>query len=441
METHEIEVGAAGVDEDALLALSRARTVMGPSELLTAVRHLCPPTATLRERSAPGVPEGTVGPVVVLRPPVGRHGEEGGALQQLVDRAAAAVDSDDRDGLRVAAQARAHHDALAKPPGSLGVLEDVGVRLCVLAGACPPPVPRAPAVLVAAADHGAVASGVSAWPSEVTGAMVGACLTGDAAVAVLAERVGVRLQVLDVGVATDVVAPESRSFVRRPVRRGTRDLAHEPPMTLEEAEQAVLVGAGAADALMDEGADLLVTGDLGIGNTTASACLVAALTGEPAERLVGRGAGADDAVMARKRGAVAAALARVRRGDTASQGGEDGLGILASCGGLEHAALVGLMLAGRARRTPVVLDGVTPVAAALVATRVAPGVGRALIAGHRSVEPAAGTGLDALGLHPLLDLRLRLGEGTGGVLAVPLVVAAAAAMVDMGSLGSVAGGA
>ena len=202
-------------------------------------------------------------------------------------------------------------------------------------------------------------------------------------------------------------------------------------MTRKEAARALLVGATTADDLMDEGADLLVTGDLGIGNTTASASLVAAFTGTAATRVVGPGAGADDAVMANKQAAVAAAIARV------AALRDDPLGILAGCGGLEQAALAGLMLAARARRTPVLLDGVTSVAAALVAVRLAPAVGRTLFAGHRSPEPAAGIGLTALGLAPLLDLRLRLGEGTGGVLAVPLVVAAAAAMRDMASLAAV----
>lgn len=202
-------------------------------------------------------------------------------------------------------------------------------------------------------------------------------------------------------------------------------------MSPAEAVAALLTGADRAVELMDDGADLLVTGDLGIGNTTPSTCLVAVLIGRSAGDLVGRGAGADDATLARKRRVVRTAC--VRAADCA----HDPVAVLAECGGLEHAALAGVVLAAAARRVPVLLDGPASVAAALVATALAqPAVG-ACFAGHRSDEPAAAAGLEYLGLSPLLSLGLRLGEGTGGVLAVPLVRSAAAVLTDMALLSEV----
>ena len=455
-DTDVVEVGGGALDDEALMRLARARTVLGPPDLLAAVRHLCTPRATLLEvEEADGDVPGEA-PIVLLRPagaPFADAAVRSAQQSQLaLDRLVRAAADAPAPSAAVVEAARRHLDGLAKPPGSLGALEEVATRLCALAGVCPPPGITAPAVLVAAADHGVVASGVSAWPSTVTAAMVEACLSGGAAAAVFAARVGARLQVLDVGVASDV--GKRPDFVRRPVRRGTRDLLHGPAMTVGEAAEAVVAGADTAAALLDDGADLLVTGDLGIGNTTAGACLVGVLTGAAAEQVVGPGAGATATVLARKHAVVGAVLDRHRRGgvgprpdhrpshvrDSQESQSNNVLGILADCGGLEHAALVGLLLAARARRVPVVLDGVAAVAAALVATRMAPSVHHALFAGHRSSEPAAGVGLAALGLRPLLDLDLRLGEGTGGLLAVPLVAAAADAMTRMATLDAVAGG-
>jgi len=332
-----------------------------------------------------------------------------------------------------AAAARARHDRLAKPPGSLGALEAVGARLAAVAGTCPPPVPARPVAVVAAADHGVHARGVTPWPQSVTAAMVRAMCAGDASVNAIAAAVGAQVAVLDVGVAGPPVEhPRAR---RARVRPGTRDLAAGPAMTREEAARALLAGAGLAEELLGSGCDLLVPGDMGIANTTAGACLVVALTGRAAGELTGRGAGADDATLERKRAVVASAL-DLHRPDAA-----DPLGTLAALGGLEHAALAGAVLAAAAERRPVVLDGLAACAAALAAVAIAPAAAGYLLAGHRSPEPAAGAALDRLGLEPLLDLGMRLGEGTGGLCAVPLVVAAARVLAEVATIAELEPGA
>jgi nicotinate-nucleotide--dimethylbenzimidazole phosphoribosyltransferase len=322
-----------------------------------------------------------------------------------------------------AAAARARQRQLTKPAGSLGRLEELGTRLAAIAGACPPPVPARPVVVVAAGDHGVLDRGVSPWPREVTAAMVGAFCAGRAAVNQLAAVVGAGVVVLDVGVAGEL--PAHPLLVSARVRPGTADLAAGPAMAREEAAEALLAGAALAEAQADAGADLLVTGDMGIGNTTPAACLIAAFTGAPAARVTGRGTGVDDVTLQLKVRVVEAALARH------SPDPGDPLGTLAAVGGLEHAALAGLILAGAARRLPVLLDGVSACAAALAAVALAPAAAGHLVAGHRSVEPGAGVALERLGLVPLLDLGMRLGEGTGALLAVPLVRAAAAALAGM----------
>jgi nicotinate-nucleotide--dimethylbenzimidazole phosphoribosyltransferase len=304
------------------------------------------------------------------------------------------------------------------------------VRLAAMAGQCPPPVPARPAVLVAAGDHGVVAQGVTPWPQAVTGAMVGAMAGGLAAVNAIAGVIGVEVRLLDVGVAVPpppAPGPPAAGPVLRSlnVRRGTADLALGPAMSRQEAARALLAGAEAAGELLDAGADLLLTGDMGIGNTTPAACLVAAFAGRPAAAVTGRGTGIDDATWELKVAVVERALAR-HAPDPA-----DPLGALASVGGLEHAALVGLVLAGAARRVPVLLDGVNANAAALVACAIAARAAGFLIAGHRSVEPGASAALEHLGLVPLVDLRMRLGEGTGALLAVPMVRCAAAVLARM----------
>jgi nicotinate-nucleotide--dimethylbenzimidazole phosphoribosyltransferase len=320
-------------------------------------------------------------------------------------------------------EALLHHDSLVKPPGSLGALERLGAQLTGIAGRCPPPTPINPAVIIAAGDHGVHAQGVTPWPQEITAAMVQVFCKGGAAVNAIAETVGARLAVLDVGVAGKTGRhPRLR---RAWVRDGTADLSIQPAMTQQEAVRAVLAGAGLAEELVASGVDLLVLGDMGIGNTTAAACLIAAFAGQDPATVTGPGASADPAMLARKVKVVTRALTLHRPNPA------DPLGALAAVGGLEHAALVGVILSGAADRVPVVLDGVNADAAGLVAAALCTDVRGYLVAGHRSAEPGATIALAQLGLDPLLDLGLRLGEGTGGLLAVPIVAAAARVLTQM----------
>jgi nicotinate-nucleotide--dimethylbenzimidazole phosphoribosyltransferase len=235
-------------------------------------------------------------------------------------------------------------------------------------------------------------------------------------VCVLARQVGASLRVVDVGVAADL--PDTPSVWARKVAHGTADMTVGPAMTPAEVTQAVEVGITVARDLVDAGARLLVTGDMGIGNTTASAALVSALTGLDPAVVTGRGAGVDDAGLVHK-------IEVVRRAIAVNHAGREPLQALAAVGGLEHAALAGFLLGAAERQTPVVLDGVIAVSAALVARAMAPAAVGYWVAGHRSAEPGASAALEQLGLGPLLDLDLRLGEGSGAVLAVPLVQAAA----------------
>jgi nicotinate-nucleotide--dimethylbenzimidazole phosphoribosyltransferase len=313
---------------------------------------------------------------------------------------------------------------LTKPPGSLGRIEALGAQLAGIAGSDLPPVPHPAAVAVFAGDHGVHAEGVSPWPQDVTAQMVANFLAGGAAINVLARQAGAEVVVVDVGVAGPLGA--APGLIDRKVRPGTADLSRGPAMTADEARRALDVGAEVAMALVAAGARCLVTGDMGIANTTPSAALVAALTGRAAAAVTGRGTGVDDDVLARKTALVAAATARARAAH-----GDDPLGVLAEVGGLEHAALAGFVVAGVALQVPVVVDGVVAASSLLVASRIAPDVEQGVVAGHRSVEPGAAAVLESLGLRPLLDLDLRLGEGTGAALALPLVEAAARVLREM----------
>ena len=327
-----------------------------------------------------------------------------------------------------AAAARDRHARLAKPAGSLGALEELGARLAAMAGTSPPPVPAPAAVAVFAGDHGVAGAGVTPWPQEVTAAMVGAFAAGTATISALARQVGASVVCVDVGVAGDL--PPHEAVLARKVRRGTGDIATGPAMTLDEARAALDVGAEVAAGLVADGARCLVTGDMGIGNTTPSAALVVALCRRPATVVTGRGTGVGDAAFARKVHVVARAAGRAV--------GMPPLEVLAECGGLELAALAGFCVGGAAARVPVVLDGVIALAAAVVADALAPACRGYLVAGHRSVEPGASIALDHLGLRPLLDLGLRLGEGTGAVLAVPLVQGAARVLGEVALLDDLA---
>jgi nicotinate-nucleotide--dimethylbenzimidazole phosphoribosyltransferase len=328
--------------------------------------------------------------------------------------------------LDVDAQRRAeqHQLRLTKPPGSLGWLEAVGSQLAAIAAAVPPPPPRPAAVAVFAGDHGVHAQGVSPWPQEVTAQMVGNFLAGGAAINVLARQAGADVVVVDVGVASAL--PEVPDLLVRKVRAATADLSLGPAMTIDEARQALDVGAEVAAHLVRQGARCLVTGDMGIANTTPAAALIAALIDRPASGVTGRGTGIDDDRFRRKTALVAAAADRAR-----ARHGADALATLAEVGGLEHAAVAGFVAGATALQVPVVIDGVISASGLLVASRLVPGVEDGVIAGHRSVEPGASAVLGELGLRPMIDLDLRLGEGTGAALALPLVEAAARVLAEM----------
>ena len=329
------------------------------------------------------------------------------------------------DGAAVV-KARERHLTLTKPPGSLGRLEELSARLSGMSGEVPPPVPESPAVVVCAGDHGVLARGVSPWPQEVTAAMVRNFCAGGGAANVLAGTVGARVSVLDVGVAADL---EQRPLLRTAKKRfGTDDFSRGPAMSREDAAGAVMSGAGIAEELIESGVDLLVTGDMGIGNTTPAAALISTFTCRSPGEVTGRGTGIDDATFEIKVRVVEEAL-RLHEPDPA-----DPLGVLAALGGLEHAAIIGLVLMGAVYGVPVLLDGVVSNSVALVAHALAPDCAGYLIAGHLSTEPGAAVALRYLGLDPVLNLDMRLGEGTGGLLAVPIVRAAASVLGEMATM-------
>lgn len=346
------------------------------------------------------------------------------AFEDRVNELAGEVEGADESAAR---QALERHAALAKPPGSLGRLEELGARLAGSAGECPPPVPGSPAVVIAAGDHGVLARGVSPWPAEVTAAMVANFCAGGAAANALAKTAGARVTVLDVGVASDL--PRHPMLRSAKVRAGTADMSREPAMGREEAARAVMAGSGVAEELVESGGvDLLVPGDMGIGNTTAAAALVSVFSVRQPGEVTGRGTGVEDETLSLKVRVIEEAL-RLHEPEPG-----DPLGVLAAVGGLEHAALAGLILTGAVYRVPVMLDGVSAVAAALAARAFAAGSVDHMVAGHRSAEPGSGAGLVSLGLSPILDLELRLGEGTGGLLAVPVVQSAARVLSEMATL-------
>lgn len=321
------------------------------------------------------------------------------------------------------ADARARQDRMTKPRGALGVLEDVSVRLAGIGGACPPDLPEPVAVAVFAADHGVHAQGVTPWPQEVTAQMVQNFLAGGAVVNAFAAQAGADVTVVDIGVAGEL--EQVPGLLLRKVAPGTADMTQGQAMTRAQAVQAVETGIEVAGALIASGNRCLVTGDMGIANTTASAALIACLTGQDPAEVTGRGTGIDDAMLAHKVQVIRTAL-DLHRPDPA-----DPLGVLAAVGGFEHGALAGFILGAAAKRVPVMLDGVIAGAAALVAAALAPAAIDMCFAGHRSSEPGHAAALRHLGLRPLVDLELRLGEGTGALLAIPLLQSAARALRDV----------
>ncbi|MCX7853605.1 MAG: nicotinate-nucleotide--dimethylbenzimidazole phosphoribosyltransferase [Caldilineales bacterium] len=320
------------------------------------------------------------------------------------------------------AAARARQNTLTKPPGSLGRLESLSVQLAGITGQ-PIPQLRDKVIVVMAADHGVVAEGVSAYPQEVTAQMVGNFLAGGAAINVLARHVGARVLVVDMGVAAEL--PPHPRLISRRVGCGTANMAMGPAMTREQALAALHAGMDIAAAAVADGADILATGEMGIGNTTAAAAVACALGGFTPATVVGRGTGLDDEGWRRKVAVVERALA-VNRPDP-----DDGLDVLAKVGGFEIGGLAGLILAAAARRVPVMMDGFIATAAAMIAVRLAPACRDYLIAAHCSQETGHRLMLDWLGLPPLLDLDMRLGEGTGAALGISLAEAACKLLAEM----------
>jgi nicotinate-nucleotide--dimethylbenzimidazole phosphoribosyltransferase len=323
--------------------------------------------------------------------------------------------------------ARDRLDALVKPAGSLGALETAIERWALLTGEPPPERIRA-GVLVPAADHGHAVHGTSLFDAEVSGQVAAAAARGETAIGVLAARGGHRLILADVGLA----GPTPAGVRDLKVAEGTADLSRGPALEPGQLARALTLGRELAGELHGEGVDCLVLGEIGIGNTTTTAALLCALTGAGVERAVGRGTGLDAAGLARKRATVLAALRRHGLGGP-GEPRADPMAILTAVGGLELSALTGALLAAGELRLPVVLDGYATAVAALAATRLDPTVAEVLFAGHRSAEPGHGLALAELGLEPLLDLRLRLGEASGAMLALPLLEAAGTLHRRMGT--------
>jgi len=333
------------------------------------------------------------------------------------------IHSPDRN-LPAIAQARL--DRLTKPQGSLGRLEELAAQYVMVTGDVKPNVPRG-VVFTFAADHGVAAEGISAYPSEVTPQMVLNFLRGGAGVNVLARHAGIEVRVVDIGVAHDF--GEVSGLIQKKIMPGTNNLLLEPAMAREQAERAIMVGVDLATDAACQGIGLLGTGDMGIGNTTASAAITTIMTGSPVVEVTGRGTGIDDAGHARKLAVIQKAIA-LHRPDRS-----DALDVLSKVGGLEIAGLVGLILGAAASRVPVVLDGFIAGAAALIAVGLQPRCRDYMIASHRSVERGHQVLLHHLGLKPLLDLELRLGEGTGACLGMSLVFAAIKIMTEMATFG------
>jgi len=331
----------------------------------------------------------------------------------------ARIDALDEDAMR---RAKDRLDRLTKPRESLGRIESLAIQLVGITRQLPPPVARK-AVAVFAADHGVAVEGVSAYPQSVTAQMVANFLRGGAAINVLARRAGARVMVVDIGVAADV--PSHPALVEMKLGRGTANLADGPAMTREQARAAIEAGAHVAQRLFADGVDVIGIGEMGIANTTASSAITAVLTGQPIERVTGRGTGIDEAAHHHKLRVIERALA-VNHPDAT-----DPLDVLAKVGGFEIGGLIGVILAAAQLRIPILVDGFITGAAALLAATMESHVVSYLIASHCSQEPGHRVILETLRLRPLLELDLRLGEGTGAALAMPLLDAAAAILGEM----------
>ncbi len=312
---------------------------------------------------------------------------------------------------------------LTKPAGALGLLEAIGNQLSAIYGQVPPPLPGKGVLAVFAGDHGVYGRDITPWPQTVTVQMLVNMCHGGAAVNALAAETGTVVWPIDIGVANEV--PDAPGLRRHRVRNGTADFTTGMAMSRAEAQTALELGIRLANEAVDQGADVLLTGEVGLGNTTVAAALIAALTGTDASEVTGCGAGAGNEMLARKIAAVRAGLA------TNHPDPHDPVGVLAAVGGLEHGGMAGFILGGAARGVPVILDGVISASAALIAVGLAPEATGYLIAGHHGREPGIQVALARLGLPALVDLRLRLGEGTGALVALSTVRCAARVLRDM----------
>jgi len=318
--------------------------------------------------------------------------------------------------------ARARQEILTKPPGSLGRLEEISIHIAGITGNPRPKIEKK-IVLVMVGDHGVTAEGVSAYPQEVTPQMVKNFLNGGAAINVLARHAGARVLVVDMGVAS-VLDPNTDLIVRK-VAPGTQNIARGPGMTRDQAIQSILAGIQIVDDLVEQGIDILATGDMGIGNTTPSTAIAAAFTGLPVLEIVGRGTGVDDSGLDRKVRSIQSAL-EINLPDD-----QDGLDVLTKIGGFEIGGIAGVVLGAASHKIPVVIDGIISTAAAMIAVSMAPRVRDFLIAAHISQEPGHHHMLEWLRITPLLDLQMRLGEGTGAALAISMVEAACKILNEM----------
>lgn len=333
----------------------------------------------------------------------------------------AIVDQIQSVDLSAGEETRRYLDTLTKPPGSLGALEELAIQLSAITGELKPSV-TPPAVLVFAADHGVAAEGVSAFPQEVTAQMVANFANGGAAINVFARQIGAQVEVVDVGVASTLAIP---GVTLAKVRAGTANMVVEDAMQADDAVAAINVGIAAVERAKTTGANCIVVGEMGIANTTASSAMLAVLLGVPVAHVVGAGTGITSAQQAHK-------VAVIERAISARQANPEApLEVLAKLGGLEIAAMVGAYIAAAAYRLPAIVDGFIATVAALTACHLCPAVRGYLIFGHRSQEPGHDIALKALEAKPLLDMGMRLGEGSGAALAYPLLQAATAMVAEM----------
>jgi nicotinate-nucleotide--dimethylbenzimidazole phosphoribosyltransferase len=344
-------------------------------------------------------------------------------MTQLITSTIEMIKSLDKKAM---AQAKARQDSLTKPLGSLGRLEGLSIQLAGIQGKSIPQI-RHKAIITMAGDHGVVAEGVSAYPQEVTAQMVRNFLRGGAAINVMARQIGARIILVDMGVAADLEAYPQ--LLSRKITPGTRNMAAGPAMTEAEAITAIETGIKIISDEAAKGLDIVGTGDMGIGNTTASSAIASVMTGKPVAEVTGRGTGLGEQQLKHKVQLIETALA-VNQPNPAQP-----LSVLAKVGGFEIAGLVGVMLRGAAHRIPVVIDGFISGAAALIATALAPRLRDFVIAAHQSVEPGHRLMLEHLRLRPLLDLDMRLGEGTGAVLGIFLAETAARLLAEMATFG------